>query len=333
MRVAGMKKFSDEYIVITGGSGFIGSCLLRYLNDLAYTKIIIVDDLGTDEKWKNLVGKRFDDVLHPDMLFNWLEGRESEVGAFVHLGACSSTVEKDASFLLENNYRYSKSLAEWALKHQKRFVYASSAATYGDGSRGFDDDHEQLENLQPLNMYGYSKHLFDLWLKNQGLLNDVVGMKYFNVFGPNEYHKGRMCSAVVNMLPQIQKQGSIKLFRSSHPEEFGDGEQKRDFVYAKDVAKMTYHFLIGDMGGIYNVGNGEANTWNALANAVFKSIDMKPQIDYISMPEDLLGKYQNYTKACMKKTVNALGDASKTMPLDKSVADYIQHYLIKECTW
>ena len=225
-----MKLHDDQLIVITGGAGFIGSALIRHMNDLGFKNLVIVDDLGTDEKWKNLVGKQFVEILPSHQLFDWLEGRESTIGGVVHLGACSSTVEKDASFLLENNYRYTRKLAEYALHHDKRFVYASSAATYGDGSLGFDDDHDALESLQPLNMYGYSKHLFDLWAKSEGVLDKVVGLKYFNVFGPNEQHKGRMASVITKMVPDVQREGKIRLFKSSEPK-YADGGQMRDFIY------------------------------------------------------------------------------------------------------
>lgn len=328
-----MKLYEDQLIVVTGGAGFIGSAFVRYLNDLGLSNIVIVDRLGTDDRWKNLVGKRFYDFLEKDQLFGWLEGHEAEVEAVVHLGACSSTVEKDASYLLRNNYQYTVRLAEWALRHEKRFVYASSAATYGHGSQGFNDAHEGLEQLHPLNMYGYSKHMFDLWAKEQGVLDEVVGLKYFNVFGPNEYHKGRMASVITKMVPQVQDEGTIRLFRSSEPDKFGDGEQRRDFVYVKDVVRMTHAFLINDAMGIYNVGSGEANTWNALARAVFKALDRPENIEYIDMPADLAGKYQNYTKADMDKATAVLGDAVKATPLEDAVVDYVRNYLMVEKRW
>ncbi|MGA8165196.1 MAG: NAD-dependent epimerase/dehydratase family protein, partial [Waddliaceae bacterium] len=189
-----MKMYEDQLIVITGGAGFLGSSVVRHLNDRGVKNLVIVDHLGHSEKWKNLVGKSFVDIVPVDRFFRWLEGKESAIEAFIHLGACSSTVEKDAEFLLENNYRFSIRLAEYALENNHRFIYASSAATYGDGSRGFSDDHHALDALVPLNMYGYSKHLFDLWVKKMGVLDQVVGLKYFNAFGPNEAHKERMAS-------------------------------------------------------------------------------------------------------------------------------------------
>lgn len=328
-----MKIYDDQLIVVTGGAGFIASGIIRYLNEKGINNILVVDELGKTESWKNLVGKQFVDIIHKDTLFQWLEGKEKLVEAFIHLGACSSTVETDASFLLENNYRYSVRLAEFALKHEHRFIYASSAATYGDGTLGFSDNHDELLKLEPLNMYGYSKHLFDLWLKNQGVLDKVVGLKYFNVYGPNEYHKGRMASAITHFLPLIQKEGKLRLFKSSDPNHFPDGDQKRDFIYVKDAARMTCAFLENDAGGIYNIGTGEANSWNRLAKAVFNAVDKPVNIEYIDMPADLIGKYQNYTCADMKKTHAVLKDAAKCPVLEETVQDYVCNYLLPKKTW
>lgn len=328
-----MKIFDDQYIVVTGAAGFIGSGVVKHLNDRGIHHLILVDDLGTSEKWKNLVGKSFIDIIDKSQLFDWLKGRESSIEAFIHLGACSSTVEKNASYLLENNYRFSVQLADYALTNNHRFIYASSAATYGDGSLGFQDDESQLQMLQPLNMYGYSKHLFDLWLKNQGLLNQVVGLKYFNVFGPNEAHKERMASAILQMLPAAQKEGVVRLFKSNDPKNFVDGGQKRDFIYVKDVARMTAAFLFNNATGIYNIGSGQANTWNDLASAVFKAIDKPVNIEYFDMPSDLAGKYQNYTCAEMTKTRKILKDQADCMPLTESVSDYIRNHLIPGQLW
>jgi len=327
-----VKLYTDKLIVVTGGAGFIGSCVVKVLNDQGYDNILIVDNLRSSEKWKNLVGKRFADIIHKDNFFEYIKGRETDIEAIIHLGACSNTLELDANYLLENNYRYTVKLAELALHHGYRFIYASSASTYGDGSRGFVDDHDQLDLLEPLNMYGYSKHLFDLWVKREGILHQIVGLKYFNVFGPNEYHKGRMSSAIVKMLPDVINKGMIQLFKSDELS-FGDGEQKRDFIYVKDAAFMTVQFLKLDVGGLYNVGTGIASTWNDLAYALFHAVDKEAMIQYIEMPDDLSGKYQSYTKADMTKAIQILGDGVKTMSLKESVKDYVQNYLSKGKRW
>lgn len=322
-----------QNIVVTGGAGFIGSGVIRHLNDQGHSNIFVVDELAKTEKWKNLVGKEFVDFIPKHQLFDWLKGREEEIKAFIHLGACSSTVETDASYLLENNYRYTIRLAEYAFRYGKRFIYASSAATYGDGNRGFSDEHATLESYHPLNMYGYSKHLVDLWLKREGLLERAVGLKYFNVFGPNEYHKGRMASAITHILPTAKRDGVIRLFKSSEPSQFGDGEQKRDFIYVKDVARMTCAFLDNQATGIFNIGSGRASTWNELASAVFNALGQKTKIDYIDMPADLIGKYQNYTCADMRKTAAVLGSETTCQPLEDSVIEYVRNYLTPGATW
>lgn len=328
-----MKIFDDQWIVVTGGAGFIGSCVVRCLNDKGIKNIIIIDDLGKTEKWKNLVGKEFEDIISKHACFDWLKGRESQIEAFIHLGACSSTVETDASYLLENNTHFSRRLAEYALENDHRFIYASSAATYGDGSLGFSDDEGNLEALRPLNMYGYSKQLFDLWLKNENAFSKVVGLKYFNVFGPNELHKQRMASAITHILPSAQKEGVVRLFKSSEPERFKDGEQKRDFIYVKDAARMTCAFLENDATGIYNIGSGMAGSWNTVAKGVFKAIGRPENIQYIDMPSDLQGKYQNYTCADMSKTQKVLGKAAECVPLEDAVVDYVSNYLAAGKTW
>lgn len=328
-----MKKENEKMIVITGGFGFIGSCLVTYLNQIGKENLIIVDQLGMKDKWKNLVGKRFIDVLEKSELFDWLNGRHSEIEAIIHLGACSSTVETNASYLLENNYRFTKKLAEYALKHDLRMIYASSAATYGDGSLGFSDDESMLEELKPLNMYGFSKHLFDLWAKREGVLNKLVGLKYFNVFGPNEAHKERMASAVFHFMNKVKLDGKVQLFKSQNPKLFFDGEQKRDFIYVKDAVKMTAAFLENEASGIYNIGTGVANSWNLLAKALFKALEKPLNIDYVEMPKDLIGKYQDYTIADMNKTKKVLGSIANTMPLEDSVIDYVRNYLLPEKTY
>lgn len=321
-----MRMFEDKYIIVTGGCGFIGSGVIRTLNDLGMKNIVVIDDLGESEKWKNLVGKQFIDILHKDSCFEWLEGREDDIEAFIHLGACSSTVETDANYLLENNYRFSVALAEYALTHGHRFIYASSAATYGDGRLGFSDRLEKLESYAPLNMYGYSKHLFDLWLKNQNLFDKVVGLKYFNVYGPNEYHKGRMASAILKMVPDALHGGKISLFKSSEPEKYADGGQIRDFIYVKDAARMTVQFLENDLSGIFNIGTGIEQTWKQLGQAVIAALNRPIELEYIEMPKELSCQYQNYTRAEMDKSL----ENNLLMPqftLEEGVKDYICNYI------
>jgi len=325
-----MEKNGTRTLVVTGGAGFIGSALIRHLNDLGMDDIVIVDDLGTDEKWKNLVGKRFLDLVPIDACFKWIEGRD--VAAIFHLGACADTTETDADFFLRRNTKFSMRLAKYAVEHKARFIYASSAATYGDGGHGFLDDHASLHLLRPLNIYGYSKHLFDLWLQRHGFLRNVVGLKYFNVFGPNEGHKGRMSSIIPHMLPDVLQGNAVRLFKSDTAE-YADGEQRRDFVYVKDVVKMTAAFLHTDACGIYNVGTGEATTWNRLVSAIFKAAGKPCKIDYIPMPKDLEGKYQNYTQADMAKTQSVLGDVARCRSCEDAVADYVNDHLISGELW
>jgi ADP-L-glycero-D-manno-heptose 6-epimerase len=331
------KVSDDKLIILTGGAGFIGSCMMRYLNDAGFHNIVVVDQLGTDERWKNLVGKEFAEVVPIYELFDWLEGRAEEIQAILHLGACTNTVETDADYLLDNNYRFSIELAEYALRHDIRFVYASSAATYGDGSLGFSDDHDLIASLRPLNMYGFSKHLFDLWVLRQGVADRLTGLKFFNVFGPNEYHKGRMASPILRMMEQVQKEGAIKLFKSDDPDRFPDGGQVRDFIYVKDVVRLIHTILQNELVGIYNIGRGVATPWNELALAVFKALGATPSLHYIPMPDDLVGKYQNYTCAEMKKLATQLSAHGKvkfsTTAIEAAVEDLVSHYLVSRSYW
>lgn len=327
---------SDKLIIVTGGAGFIGSAVIQVLNERGYTNILVVDNLGSSEKWQNLVGKQFSHLLHKSQLFSWLEGREDEIDAIIHLGACSSTMETDANYLLENNVHYTQKLAEYALKAEIRFIYASSAATYGDGSQGFSDDHEKLCHLKPLNMYGYSKHLVDLWAYREGLLDQVVGLKYFNIFGPNEYHKGPMTSALYKMLPQIRESGAARLFKfvkgEGETEVFADGEQRRDFLYVKDAARMTVDFLEKDVGGIFNIGYGRPHTWNFVARKLFEAVKLPVHIEYVDMPKPLLGKYQNYTSADMGKFKKLFPHFEAT-DLGETIIEYVRDYLIPGRRW
>lgn len=317
-------------IVITGGAGFIGSAIAWRLNELGANNIIIVDELGTDEKWKNLVNLDYADFINKHKFLERIENGKLGFGiaSIIHMGANSSTTEKDADHLMDNNYAYTKALASYSIKNNVRFIYASSAATYGDGSLGFIDEDENCLKLRPLNMYGYSKNLFDIYAYKNKLLNDIVGIKYFNVFGPNEYHKADMRSVVHKAYGQIMEEGVVKLFKSNHPD-YKDGGQMRDFVYVKDAVEMTLHFLEDkEHNGLFNVGTGRARTWNDLITALFNAMGKPVNIQYIDMPEQLVSKYQYYTEARPDKIKKA-GYSKPIRSLEESVTDYVQNYLMK----
>lgn len=315
-------KSSKEIIILTGGAGFIGSCFLWKLNQEGVDSVIVVDNLSDDCKWKNLAGKRFIDYIQKDDFLDILEsGKISHIEAIVHLGACSSTIINDAAYFLKNNYEYSKRLAVWADTHAARFLYASSAATYGDGSAGYDDAESKLYNLKPLNIYGYTKHLFDLWMLRSGLLKKTAGFKFFNVFGPNEYHKGEMMSVICKRFSDVKAGKPMRLFKSYRPE-YKDGEQKRDYIYVKDaVEAMYYFFMKPHKTGIFNLGTGCARSWNDLAKAMFLALGKKPKIEYIKMPAQMRDKYQYFTQANMMKLRTA-GCRHRFMSLEKAVKDY-----------
>ena len=317
--------------LVTGGAGLIGGAVVSALNQAGETDILIVDHLGSSEKWKNLRDLQFTDYLEKDLFRRLLyEGKFNDAGfkAIIHMGACSSTTERDASYLADNNFNVTKELAAFSVSNQVRFLYASSAATYGAGEHGYVDDEERMDELRPLNMYGYSKLMFDLWAKRTGILRSITGMKFTNVFGPNEKHKGGMRSMVLRAFEQITERGWVELFRSDRPE-YPDGGQMRDFVYVKDVAAMILALMEHNAKGIFNVGSGRAETWNALAGAVFKALGREPDIRYIDMPENLKGKYQYYTRADMTK-FQALKTGVSARPLEEAVADYVQNHLLPE---
>jgi ADP-L-glycero-D-manno-heptose 6-epimerase len=318
------------WTIVTGGAGFIGRNLVAELNRRGEERILIVDQLGSDERWKNLRGLKFEDF--------WLSGpfreafrgdRVPAVKAVYHLGACSSTTETDANYLLDNNYQYTRELCAWSLKRGARFVYASSAATYGDGAQGYSDADAATPTLVPLNMYGMSKQLFDLWALRNGVLGQIAGLKYFNVYGPGEDHKGDMRSVVHKSVGQIREGGVVKLFKSYRPE-YGPGEQVRDFVYVKDAVDVT--LFCGEnpqASGLFNCGTGKARSWNALAQATFAALGLEPKIEYIEMPVHLRGKYQYFTQAEMGK-LRAAGYAKAFTALEDGVRDYVQNHLAKD---
>ncbi len=321
-------------IIVTGGAGLIGSAVVQQLNREGREDILIVDHLATTDKWRNLVPLRFMDYLEKDAFERLLDdgtlgARLSgcRLTAVIHLGACSATTEPDATYLIKNNFEYSRKLALTALAAGARFIYASSAATYGDGEHGFVDDDNRIPLLRPMNMYGYSKQLFDLWALRQGLLDRIVGIKYFNVYGPNEQHKGDMRSLVLKAYEQIGTTGTLRLFRSHRPE-YGDGEQLRDFIYVKDAAAMTLHFLNNlEAGGLFNVGGGSTVSWNRLAGAVFNAMEKPVNIEYIDMPESIRNTYQYLTCAETAK-IHGAGYATPVMSVEDAVADYVRNYLV-----
>lgn len=323
-------------IIVTGGAGLIGSAIVQRLNALGSEDILVVDHLGNTDKWRNLSPLRFMDYLEKDDFERFLDAgsltvrlpKNQKLEAVIHMGACSATTEPNATYLIRNNYEYSRKLALASLAAGARFIYASSAATYGDGEHGFVDDDTQLAQLRPMNMYGYSKQLFDLWAMRQGLLDRIVGIKYFNVFGPNEQHKGEMRSLVLKAYEQISATGTLRLFKSHRPE-YGDGEQLRDFIYVKDAADMTLHFLQNSSAnGIFNVGGGTTVSWNRLATAVFSAMGCPVNIDYIDIPESIRNTYQYLTCADISKIRNAGYKATLTT-VEDAVTDYVRNYLVQ----
>jgi ADP-L-glycero-D-manno-heptose 6-epimerase len=310
-------------IILTGGAGFIGSCFLWRLNKEGIRDVIVVDNINDSGKWKNLSGKNYLDYIQKNEFLRLLENNDLPVPAqVIHMGACSSTLVTDSEYLLSNNYEYSKKLAHWAFNHKAPFLYASSAATYGDGLFGYDDCNTNTLRLKPLNMYGQSKQLFDLWVLNNGHEGKVTGLKFFNVFGPNEYHKGEMRSVICKNFPEIINGNPVRLFRSYNPN-YKDGEQKRDFIYVKDAVEVMYYFFTHpDKTGIFNLGSGAARTWNDLAKAMFSSLGKPLQVEYIDMPETIREKYQYFTEAKMGK-LKKTGFEYSPMPLEDSIHDYV----------
>ncbi|MEI8102198.1 MAG: ADP-glyceromanno-heptose 6-epimerase [Chlorobium sp.] len=315
-------------VIITGGAGFIGSAMLWQLNCMGEDEIIIVDDLGftTTEKWQNLSHLHFADFISKDLFPDLLErGALKKISAIIHMGANSSTTETDADHLLTNNFVYSKKIASFCMANDVRFIYASSAATYGDGSHGYRDAIDELGTLRPLNMYGYSKHLFDRWALRNNLLDHAAGLKFFNVYGPNEYHKGDMSSVVFKAFHQIRDKGFVKLFQS-HRADYKDGEQLRDFVYVRDCTKIMAWLLQNSVAGLFNVGSGTARSFRDLTTATFSALAIPATINYIPMPETLRDKYQYYTCADISR-LRAAGFSEKLTTLEDGITEYVQRYL------
>jgi ADP-L-glycero-D-manno-heptose 6-epimerase len=330
-----------DFLVVTGAAGFIGSNIVAALNAAERDDIVAVDTSAALASTGHLAGLRVRQALPHVQLFEWLNAHASTVAAVIHMGACSDTTQTDRDFMLRNNLEYTRRLWQFCTRRQKPFVYASSAATYGDGSAGYDDAADP-RRLKPLNLYGESKQLFDLWaLDEKETPPRWAGLKFFNVYGPRENHKGRMASVVYHSFRQIQETGRVRLFKSHRPE-YPDGGQQRDFVYVKDAVAATLHFLTpsprplpqGEMrtkGGLFNVGTGQARSFADLARAVFTALGKEPVIEYVPMPDDLQGRYQYFTQATIAK-LRAAGFAQPFHSLEDGVRDYVCNYLLPQPT-
>jgi ADP-L-glycero-D-manno-heptose 6-epimerase len=314
-------------IILTGGAGFIGSCFLWKLNQEGIKDVLVVDHLDNSEKWKNLIGKNYCDYIQKNDFFNAVVNKQApKPQSIVHLGACSSTTLSNTDYYIKDNYEYSKVLALWAFELGVPFVYASSAATYGDSKRDCDcdDDISKIRNLSPTNMYGFSKHMFDLWLLNNNYTGKATGVKFFNVFGPNEYHKGDMRSIICKNFNNVSGKGVIKLFKSYNAN-YPDGGGRRDFVYIKDVVSaLWFLFKNPSKTGIFNLGTGKSRTWNDVAKSMFAVVGKKENIEYVDMPDFLKSKYQYFTEAKMDNLKHA-GYDKPFMELEDSVKDYCSY--------
>ncbi|MCQ2286577.1 MAG: ADP-glyceromanno-heptose 6-epimerase [Bacteroidales bacterium] len=323
----------DDMIVITGAAGFIGSCMAGKLNSLGKENLILVDDFTKESKRKNWESKKYVDKIHRNDFFQWAEQNSDKIDFVIHLGARTDTTEFDYSVFEELNVSYSQRMWSFCAAKRIPLLYASSAATYGDGKLGYNDDHDIISSLQPLNPYGKSKNEFDKWVMKQSIAPPLwAGFKFFNVYGPNEYHKGRMASVILHSFHQIQETGKVKLFRSHHPE-YKDGEQLRDFVYVKDVVNVLSWFANGHgANGIYNLGTGFARPFLVLAQSTFRALNLEPNIEFIDMPEDIRDKYQYYTQANIKK-LRSVGYKKPFYSLEKGADDYVRNYLAKNITY
>ena len=326
------KEGSIFMYIVTGGAGFIGSVMVWKLNQMGIDDVWIVDTLDSGDKWKNLVGLKYSEILGPDDFTHSLLEHDhlpDDTNAVIHLGACSATTERDADYLLGNNYRFSRTLAETALEQNVRILVASSAATYGGGEFGYDDGVENLDRLRPLNMYGYSKLMFDQWANRSGSLAKLASLRFFNVYGPNEYHKGDMASMMYKSFNKVMREGRLSLFKSHRPD-FKDGEQMRDFVYVKDVVDAMWWLLENPQAnGIFNMGTGVEETWNQVAAAVFAAVGKTPDIDYVEMPENIRNQYQYRTRADISR-LRAAGYTGSFRLVAEGVKDYIVNHLLKD---
>lgn len=341
---------TEGFVIVTGAAGFIGSCMAQYLNEQGYENLILVDDFGVEAKRKNWEKKTYAYVVERYNLFNWLELHEPKIEIVIHLGARTDTTEFDYAIHQELNVEYSQNVWRYCVQNNVPLIYASSAATYGAGEHGYNDDHDIFEKLKPLNPYGVSKNEFDKWALHEASPQPFpegegaappcwTGLKFFNVYGPNEYHKGRMASVIFHSFNQINKEGEVKLFKSHRPD-FKDGWQLRDFIYVKDVVKVIY-WMMQEMlhgkwekskNGIYNLGTGKARSFYDLAAATFNGVNKKPNIVFIDMPEDIRDKYQYFTEANMQKLQHA-GYKEKFYSLEEGVDDYVRNYLSAGKIW
>ncbi|PJB71500.1 MAG: ADP-glyceromanno-heptose 6-epimerase [Alphaproteobacteria bacterium CG_4_9_14_3_um_filter_47_13] len=327
-------------IIVTGGTGFIGSNLLAGLQKKGHTDLVVCDWFGEDDKWRNIAKRELRDIVRPELLPDYLDSHTEDIEAVFHMGAISSTTETDVDLIVERNVVLSRSLWKWCAAHDVRFIYASSAATYGDGSQGFKDDQssDALAKLLPLNAYGWSKHVVDRRIsrvirdKSEPCPPQWAGLKFFNVYGPNEYHKGEQMSVMCKLYPQVVAGAAARLFKSHHPD-YEDGGQLRDFVYVDDcVDVMLWLYEHPDVSGLFNVGTGKARSFKDLAEATFAAAAIKPKIGYIDMPQTLRGKYQYFTQADMEK-LRAAGYEKPFTELEEGVRRYVHDFLVKEDTY
>jgi ADP-L-glycero-D-manno-heptose 6-epimerase len=322
-------------ILVTGGGGFIGSNIAGTLADHTDYRVVVADEFGETEKWRNLANHAIYEIISPGEIFYWLESNKDTLDAIVHMGAISSTTERDVDRLLANNFALSRSLWNWAATNKKRFIYASSAATYGNGDSGFKDELglDYLTGLTPMNAYGWSKQLFDQFVSvatssKETVPGQWVGLKFFNVYGPNEYHKHDQSSVIYQIFPHAEHGRPVKLFRS-YNDKYADGGQLRDFIYVKDCVKVVAWLLANpQVNGLFNVGTGKARSFEDLARATFTALGKEPSIQYIDMPEQIRPNYQYFTEASMEK-LRAAGYTDQFYSLEDGVADYVQNYLAK----
>jgi len=324
--------YDDQLIVITGASGLLGSNVVRCLNDQGYFNLLLVDDIKTAGGWRNLWHKRFVDLVPTRDLFHFLQGRETDVEAFIHLGGCVGGGAQDGDLLIKENYRFSVDLVRYALPRGQRFIYVSTASTYGDGRWGCSDEEAQLDRLEPPNLYSFSKHMFDKWIEEQEVWNKVVGLKLFTIFGPNEWHASPSEAIVRELARHIQERGVAPIFKSERPDQYEDGEQCYDFYYVKDAARMIYFFLKNDVSGLFNVGSGETHTWKELASALFAAFDKPERFEYSVMPREFGAFHSQNLCADLEKLHRVLKENQlvfcNQFTFSSAIGDYVHHHLI-----